>query len=275
MRNGFLKKLPNGLLLYYTWFPSMHSRVDLMLCGLPEESAALLADKIQEKLFTIETLVNRFDEESELSLLNRTGELRATPELFTLVERAVDWYEKTDGYFDAAFRSEPESGGMDALELDREAQTIRFKHPGVQLDLGGYAKGYGLDAGLAILKEAGVEDALFNFGNSSVGVLGRHPLGQYWTIGVEAAWKKDGSALDVALKPGQFLTTSGNSSSERRHIVDPVSGEEREGLGMVSVVTLSGEAGEALSTALFAAPPDEKKKIALLPECLKWYEVEG
>lgn len=275
MRNGFLKELPNGLLVYYTWFPSMYSRVDLVICGLPESDASPLADSVQAKLYGIEKLANRFDPESELSLLNGSKGREVSPELFSLVERAAVWNAKTDGYFDIAVRSDPESGGMDSLELDRSLSSIRFLHPGVRLDLGGFAKGYALDAGLAILKEAGVENVLFNFGNSSVGVLGKHPLGQHWAIGVEAPWKPGESVLDVILDPGCFLTTSGNSSSGREHIVNPLSGEGRRGLGMVSVVTRSGEAGEALSTALFAAPPEGRKKMALLPECLKWDEIEG
>lgn len=273
VREGFLKSLPDGRSLYYTWFEAMHSRLDMILCDMAEDSVSELSDRVYDEVGRIEKMLNRFDPESELSRLNSQHDGKVNDELFRILKQVLTWNGRTEGYFDVAVFSEPGSAGIKGLSLDEGNRIVRYGDAGIKLDLSGYAKGYALDSCLNIIREAGVANALANFGNSSVAALGNHPYGEGWKVGVESPWEPGASALDVDLAPGTFLTTSGNHADDRRHIVDPVSGGFKEGIGMVSVVTESGVVGEILSTALFAAPDGERKKMALLPECLKFYEI--
>ena len=52
---------------------------------------------------------------------------------------------------------------LDAIEL-LPRQTVRFRHPGVRIDLGGIAKGFAVDRALEVLRGFGVTSALVNAG---------------------------------------------------------------------------------------------------------------
>ena len=60
---------------------------------------------------------------------------------------------------------------------------VRVKE-GLELDLGGAAKGYAVDRALSVLKERGIRRALINAGGQ-IGLLGEAPRGS-WQIGVQA-----------------------------------------------------------------------------------------
>ena len=85
-------------------------------------------------------------------------------------------------------------------------------------------------------------------GISSVLALGNHPVGTGWRVN------------DILLYD-ECLTTSGNDSPERRHIVSPQDGKLVEGARQISVVTTNGAIGEILSTALFAADSEQRKAL--------------
>lgn len=70
--------------------------------------------------------------------------------------------------------------------------------------------------------------------------------------------------LQFTPKPNECLTTSGNDSPNRRHIVSPRNGKLVEGVKQIAVVTTDGSIGEILSTSLFAADSEQRK--ALLAE---------
>jgi FAD:protein FMN transferase len=75
--------------------------------------------------------------------------------------------------------------GLQHMELDSVAHTVRFARPGVELDLGGVGKGYALDCAAAVLREAGVEHALLHGGTSSVYGIGSPGGGRAWKVAIE------------------------------------------------------------------------------------------
>lgn len=113
------------------------------------------------------------------------------------------------------------------------------------------SQGICLETIRGILNEALIENALINMGNSSILALGNHPVGSGWKIN------------DILLH-NECLTTSGNDSPNRRHIVSPRNGKLVEGVKQIAVVTTDGSIGEILSTSLFAADSEQRK--ALLAE---------
>ena len=60
---------------------------------------------------------------------------------------------------------------------------VSSRNPAVQLDLGGYAKGYALDRAAVLLKQQGVRNALINIGGNVLAV-GRHG-DRAWRIGIQ------------------------------------------------------------------------------------------
>ncbi len=264
------KELPNGSTINYAWFSVMHSRMDLLFCNQSSEQAENLASLILMETQRLETLFNRFDSQSELSAINSAAidfPVSISQDMFNILELARQWHQKTNGLFDIAIQSDKTlTNRMACWELDQKQRTITRLHCGLILDLGGLAKGYALDACKKLLDIEGVEDALLNFGNSSIMARGNHPNGLGWPVGMGET--QQGDALYTYNLHNQCLTTSGNNTMGRQHIIHPKTFNYIPGKHRVSVVTVTATEGEALSTALFAASHHEKASLNQLPECL-------
>lgn len=259
------KSLPEGRTVSYSWFEAMHSRMDIIICDRDEAEAGRLTSLLQQETHRLEFLMSRFLPGGALAELNKALVNRPViipNELMEILHACKEWHRKTKGLFDISIQS-PFRGRsyLRELELNLYQTTARRNHPDLILDLGGYAKGYALDACSALLEKAGITDALLNFGNSSVKAMGNHPFGGGWLVGTE-------NSREQYLLNNQCLTTSGNNSEQRVHIIRPGHEGAIQGRRFVSVVTDSAADGEALSTAYFAATPEEKAKLASLKECI-------
>lgn len=250
------KQPHNGNGLLYAWFSSMHTRVDIMLCSeKSEEELMLVVDRIYEESHRLEKVANYYDPASELAFVNRTASISPvvlSEELYAMIDCCLEYNRKTMGYFDVTVHSKqynPDT--IHSACLSAENHSIRFLQNGITINLSGFLKGYVLDNIRGILKESRIEDALINMGNSSILALGNHPMGTSWEV-------------NHILLHNECLTTSGNDSSERRHIISPRNGKLVEGAKQISVVTESGTIGEIISTGLFAA--DSEPREALLAE---------
>lgn len=234
--------------LLYSWFIAMHTRVDILLYGKPEEELRHLVAAISDRLHQLEMKANFFEPSSELGKLNQTAHLKpviVSSDLFQMISLCKFYHEKTGGRFDITIRSDnysPET--FRSLILDETNSTIYFTKQGLRLDLSGFVKGYALDRIKEILQSHSIENALVNIGNSSIMALGNHPNGKDWKVTVASIEKE-------YLLKNECLTTSGNDTSERKHIICPQTGKYIEGQRVVSVVTASGAEGEALATAEF------------------------
>ena len=234
--------------LSYSWFPAMHTRVDILLYGKPEEDLQNIVAVISDTLTELEMTANFFDPSSELAKLNNIAHLKPTivsPELFRMISLCRIFHEKTEGCFDITVQSNPyNSETFQSLILDETNSTIYFSKQGVRLDLSGFLKGYALDKIKEILQNHSIDNALVNIGNSSVLALGNHPKGEGWKVSVPATGKE-------YLLKNECLTNSGNDTPDRIHIIDPRTGKYVEGQRTVSIITESGAEGEAFATMFF------------------------
>lgn len=248
----------------YAWFSSMHTRVDMVLCGnQDEEELVSVVNAVYDMLCRLEKMANYYDADSELGRLNRTAAVCPQPvsrELYDMLTFCVDCYTRTDGCFDVTVHSVdymPQS--IRNVQLSPQEYTLYFLKLGVTINLSGFLKGYALEKIRNVLQHYGVENALVNMGNSSVLAIGHPPMADGWKVdfGQAAASRQKGN-------PGVFLqneclTTSGNDSHERKHIINPQSGKPVEGKRKVAVVTVDGAVGEVLSTSLFVADARQRR----------------
>lgn len=281
--------------LFYAWFLSMHTRVDIILCSRKSEEELLLTvNHIYDTLCQLEKTANYYDPTSELARVNRmaaTSPVVLSEELYAMIDLCLEYNKKTLGCFDITVLSNNyDRNTIHSVQLSAEERSVFFRQSGVTLNLSGFLKGYALEKIKSILKESMIENALINMGNSSVLALGNHPMGKGWKINF--GWAANAStnastntatnatadtattaATDASantdnpqsiLLYNECLTTSGNESSQRKHIISPRSGEFVKGARQIAVVTADGSIGEILSTGLFAA--DDEQREALLAE---------
>ena len=256
------KNIAPGEGLLYAWFGAMHTRVDIAICGEKENDMLAVIGKIYDSVSRLEKIANYYDPDSKLSKLNDVPagvRTEVCEELLSMLYLSMHYNELTSGRFDVCVRSLDYSADMtDNVEIDLEKGTILKRVYGIRFDLSGFLKGYALDQLRTILNNYACRDVLLSIGNSSVLALGNHPYGKGWRVSYT---ENSDSNLEIDLHD-QCLTTSGNDSSERRHIIDPVRRTMIEGKECVSVVTSGGAEGEALSTAMFVErDPIERERI--------------
>ena len=166
-----------------------------------------------------------------------------------MIDLCLKYNGKTLGCFDITVHSENyNQNTIQSVHLSVEDHSIYFFTTGSYCQLIRFLKGYALDTIKSILNEFLIENALINIGNSSVLALGNHPVGSGWKV-------------NNILLHNECLTTSGNDSPERRHIVSPRNGKLVEGVQQIAVVTPDGAIGEILSTALFAADGEQRRAL--------------
>ena len=218
--------------------------------------------------------------DSELVRVNARAAGHAEPvgsELFTLLARARQLSEETDGAFDVTvlplLRLWGAYGGLSylgagrvgavgfaGLQLDPSAHTVSFRRPGMGLDLGGIAKGFALDRARAALVAAGVRRARLDLGGTLV-LLGDDGD---WRVAVRDPRAPETALGVLVLSPDTAVSTSANYARDfaregwraPSHIYDPRSGRPVRAGRAVTVWAADATTADALSTALLVLGPD-------------------
>ena len=210
--------------------------------------------------------------------------VRIDAELVFLIRAAAELSARSGGLFNPAigqvvrawnFHADevggtpPSAAALDPLvaatpkmsDLRIEGDELTCLNRAVQLDFGGYAKGYALDRARELLRECGIENALLDVGGH-VMALGHHD-GRPWAVGVRAP-RGGGLLARLELEDGEVVSTSGDyerflSYGGRRysHVIDPRTGQPANDALAASVLARAaadaGGASDAASSALFVA----------------------
>ena len=140
------------------------------------------------------------------------------------------------------------------VHLDDVNGTVRLARPGVQLDFGGIAKGYAVDRAVDALREHGVHQGMVNAGGD-LRLLGRHPDGNPWVVGVQHPLPPARLLLALSLDEGA-VATSGNYMRYRvyngrryGHLLHPRHGYPADTALSMTVVAPTAMRADALATA--------------------------
>lgn len=258
-------------------FEAMGTRFECVLAAFDRPvhatEAAAIAEEAEYLVRDWHQRLTIFDPVSPVSVVNALAAERPVsvdPELFALLDRCLSHTRDTRGKFDIAvgslmrahgFRSSVDrlaepgtpAWGSDLIHLDPAACTVRFRRPGVSIDLGAIAKGFVLDLARAELAELGVTNALIHGGTSSVLAIGPKPDGSPWRVRI----LPDDPASPVLSLADAALSVSapcGRTVDGRGHIMDPATGQPSDADAVACVFGPSAEVCEAWSTALIIDP---------------------
>jgi len=124
---------------------------------------------------------------------------------------------------------------------------VQSTNKSVQLDLGGYAKGYALDRAALLLRQRGIGNALVNIGGNIM-ALGKHGK-RAWRVGIQHP-RKAGALATMELLDGEAVGTSGDyqryfmlGTVRFCHLINPRSGYPMQGVQSVTVLTSGARAG--------------------------------
>jgi len=262
-------------------------RVELWHEQAARGEAAL--DAVMEEMHRIDRAMSPFKPESELSRINREAARAPVPvseEMFELLTRSVEFSKLSEGAFDITFASvgcmfdyrngvKPTEEEIEAalpgfdyrhIRLEREGRTIQFARAGVQIDLGGIAKGHAVDNCVALLQERGVKEALVVAGGDSR-VLGDR-RGRPWMIGIRDPRRKDAMVATMPLVDAA-ISTSGDyeryfeaDGVRHHHILDPRTGRSATGARSVTIIGPDATTTEGLSKSVFIMGPERGIRFA-------------
>lgn len=203
----------------------------------------------------VEQTMSRFRSDSDVGRANRRAHVEAvpvTPATAEVIEAALEWAYASDGVFDPALggavelwdvehRDSPpgerEAAAYAGLSLFRKVDVdraaagtvVRFEDPAVKLDLGGIAKGYGVDRAVRVLRSWGIKDAIVNVGGDLY-AMGRSSDGDPWRVGVRSARDPRRLSLHFELTEGGVATSGDylryfeHGGKRYHHLLDPGTG---------------------------------------------------
>jgi len=270
---------------------SMGTIFTVAVYGRDRAFLAEVVEQVFDEVDRLDAQMSNYKPESELSTINREASSHPVivePGLFHLLEICVQRSQQTDGAFDITvgplmkawgfFRGRgrlPTSAEIDEvlkrvgyrhLKLDADRRTIRFDESGVDIDLGGIAKGYAVDRAVDILRSNGITSALVSSGTSSIYALGSPPGAQGWKITLRDPYDEHKPA-DVIHLQNYSLSTSGNyerffeiDGKSYCHIMNPHTGWPVPGVLSAAVLAATGTDTDGRSAGCFVMGVDGTRK---------------
>lgn len=255
----------------------MGTRVYAQLWHEDAAKAEQLLQDVMTEMERINQLMSPHISQSELSLINQSAHnapVKVGMELFSLLQTAQSFSDKTAGAFDITFASlgyrfdyrkkikPTEQQRQQAtqlidyrgLKLNPDQSTVQFAQSGMRIDLGGIAKGYAVDNCILLMQKAGVQHAIVTAGGDSR-LIGDH-RGRPWMLGIRHP-RGDQHVISLPLE-SIAISTSGDyeryfeeDGVRYHHIIDPAKGRSaREVISTTILADRSIEA-DALSTSVF------------------------
>lgn len=224
-----------------------------------------------EAMQEVDRRMSNYRADSELSMLNQRAAqspVRVSQEMFEVLSLAQSVSEASDSAFDVtvapllrAWEFLPKTGGKAPhtaplvvgyrlMQLSPGDQTVRFERPGLEIDLGGIAKGYAVDRAVAALRAAGITSARVSAGGSTIYGLGAPPEEpRGWPLTLpsgEIIHLRDMAASNSGHSE-KFVEVGGHRYS---HIFDPRRGEPVS----TATATVTVQSASAMESDAYTKP---------------------
>ncbi|MFC1493075.1 FAD:protein FMN transferase [candidate division KSB1 bacterium] len=149
------------------------------------------------------------------------------------------------------------------ISVDQESMQIGLEKTGMEIDLGGIAKGYAVDCAVKVLHEEGIKRAVVSAGGD-IYALGSPEYEDGWQIGIQDPLNPEKICVMVELKD-RAIATSGNyekyislHSRNIGHLIDPKNGFPESDILSSTVVSDSSMKSDALATGAFLLNDNNK-----------------
>ena len=259
--------------------------------GSDKEALPRAVEGALDEVDRVDRLMSHYKAESPLSRVNREAArhpVAVEPELFDFIADAMRYNRDSDGAFDITvgplmkawgfFRGDGRMPSTEELAAARRhvgarhvilndtAKSIGFDDSGVELDLGGIAKGYAVDRVVRLLRERRISAAFISAGGSTIYALGSPPGRDGWDVMIQDPIDPQKIARTVRLKD-RALSVAGSSEKSFEsggvrysHIMDPRTGRPVQGMLSVAVLADTGTDGDALDDAFFVLGPERSRE---------------
>jgi len=275
--------------------PKMGSPFNIIFYANDSVKATALAAQSFQLIDSLNDVFSDYIPNSELSKLSATAGKNNTlvpvsPAMMDILLRSKEAYEKSSGAFDITIgpliklwrqaRKEnvfPEDSiikktllltGFKYLHIDTAAKTVLLTKQGMQLDLGGIAKGYTAQQVINFLKQNGIAQALVDAGGD-IATSGAPPTAKGWTVGINVPETKEELLPGKIVLHHMAVATSGDvyqyiehNGQKYSHITDPRTGYGVTSQRNVTVIAKDGATADWLATACSILPVSQAKRLA-------------
>lgn len=232
------------------------------------------------KVNELESLLSRTRTGSEVTALYLAApeQVPLSKDTLRVLTLAQEWCKKTDGAFDVTIAPVVAAWGfggsgnyqvpsaeklekllamVDGSSLILTETTAALPAKGMEVDLGGIAKGYAGAQAEQVLRDHGIESALLDLGRN-ITVIGTKPDGTAWRVAVQDPSDSNGAVGVLSLQDCSAVTSGGyqryfeQDGVVYHHIIDPRTGYPADsGLISATVVCADSALADLLSTAVF------------------------
>jgi FAD:protein FMN transferase len=252
--------------------PHMGTLFRIKLYAADEQSAASGFRAAFDRVGELDARLSDYKADSELSRISQTAigrPVKIGEDLFRVLAASQKLAGETGGAFDvtlgpivglwrearknhrlpdaAALKEAGARCGYRKLQLDPANRTVKLDQAGMQLDVGGIAKGYAADSALAVLKQLGIRSTLVAASGDLA--FGDPPPGQRgWKIGVDSTiLELRNAAVSTSGDSEQGLDAGGKRYS---HIIDPITRTGLTSRITVTIVAPDGMTADGIATAV-------------------------
>lgn len=245
----------------------MGSRCELQVYAPSASGPPTVLQDVVREVRRLEAKYTRYESSSVTSRINagagEDGFVDIDDETEQLLDYADALYVQSEGKFDLTsgilrrawdFRAGrvPSHAQLSSLlpligwtRVERRQRAVRLPQAGMEIDFGGFVKEYAADAAAGVCLDRGFAHGLINLGGD-VRVLGPHPDGAAWTIGIQHPRETGETIAQINVRQGG-LATSGDYErfmmvGDQRycHLLDPATGMSLQpSLASVSVLAES------------------------------------
>ena len=213
------------------------------------QEAFRLLDRLEQEL-------SRFIENSDINRINklrRNQSIRIGLDAFECLKQCAELTHLTRGAFDIALRR---NCAIHCLELDETDFSVKLLSESVNLDLGGFGKGYAIDQMAKLLIEWDIGSVLIHGGRSSALALAAPPNEKGWPVTLSDPIQAGQIVSHVYLE-NRALSASGLQKGS--HIIDPRTRKPIEDRFAAWASTPDAATSDALSTAFMVMTFEEIK----------------
>lgn len=266
---------------------AMDTNVEITVLTENTEKAKKAIEEAFDEIKRVEDLMSTEKGDSEIYALNNseTSWVELAPEVIHVLKEAKKYSRLTDGLFDPTVEplvnlwmekvkktgKIPENEdlsdalelvGWENLEIDEEGGKARFLKDGMEVTLGGIAKGYAVDRACEIINDFGIQNALVNIGGDM-----RATGEKSWKVSIQHP-REGNEVIGTMELENEAIVTSGDyrryfflGTRRIHHIINPKTGYPAVSCMSVTIISDSCIEADALSTGIFIAEPEEGKAL--------------
>ena len=250
---------------------ALGAAADIRLIGLAQPQAEALLQRVRAEISRLEDEFSLYRASSALSRLNKDGRLeKPGGDMISLLGLVSAMHAASGGRFDPTVQPvwdayARSSGKPDRLKLAAARRLVGWQNveidagavrlpQGSALTLNGIAQGYVTDRVVALLRQAGLENALVEVGEISA--MGRPEGDQFWQVYLGSS---DGPSVEVSDKAVATSAASGTLIGDIvSHLIDPATGLPcRSKWLRTTIIHKSAAIADAASTAASLMDFDE------------------